>query len=109
MKRKKWRKEKQNVVIETRHTRLTLKDMQNAEEAQSFLRTESIFGTSVSRMSRGPATDWILCSACFSHLHVKLMNEIRVKDDTKLCDLHQYMLLHIKLWSVSTFYFVFSR
>jgi len=79
MKKKKLRKEKQNVVIGTRHKRLTLKDMQNAEGAQSFLRTESNFGTWVSRMSRGPAADWILCSACVMHLHVKLKHEIRVK------------------------------
>ena len=65
--------------LRTQQKWLTLKEMQNAEGAHSFLRTESIFGTWVSRMSREPAADSILCSACVIHLHVKLMNEIRFK------------------------------
>lgn len=41
---------------------LTLNDMQKAMGTQSLRRTESIFGTWTSRISKGPDADWILCS-----------------------------------------------
>lgn len=44
-------------------SKITLNDTQNAAGAHTFLSTESILGTWLSLMSRGPPADWILCSA----------------------------------------------